>query len=103
MSGPEVLLGILVLGVVTYAFKVVGPLAAGRLVLPPTLDRAFAMLPTALVAGLVATQTFDDGSLDAKVLGVAAAALAVALRAPFAVVVLVGSVTAALLRAAGLP
>ena len=102
MNGPDVLLGIALLGGATLAFKVIGPLAAGRLELSPRLDRAFSLLPTALIAGLVATQTFDSGTLDAKVLGVLAASVAVALRAPFAVVVLVGSVSAAVLRAAGL-
>jgi uncharacterized membrane protein len=103
MSGPEVLLGLLFLGAATLAFKVVGPLAAGRLVLPAPLARAAELLPTALIAGLVVTQTFDGGIVEAKVLGVMAAALAVALRAPFAVVVLVGAASAAVLRALGLP
>lgn len=105
MSGSGVLLGLLLLGAATLAFKLVGPIAAGRIALPPVLAQAAELLPTALIAGLVVTQTFDtiDGSaLDAKVLGVLAAALAVALRAPFAVVVLVGAGTAAVLRAAGI-
>jgi uncharacterized membrane protein len=102
MSGTGVLLGMLLLGVTTFTFKVVGPLAAGRAELPPLLARAADLLPTALIAGLVMTQTFDGGWLDAKVLGVLAAAVAVSLRAPFALVVLVGAGTAALLRAFGL-
>jgi uncharacterized membrane protein len=102
MSGSAVLLGMLLLGAATLAFKVVGPLAAGRLTLPPMLARAAELLPTALIAGLVVTQTFDGGPADAKVLGVLAAAVAVALRAPFAVVVLVGAVSAAVLRSFGL-
>ncbi len=102
MSGTGVLLGMLLLGAVTLAFKVVGPLAAGRVVLPPHLARAAELLPTALISGLVVTQTFDGAGIDAKVLGVLAAAVAVALRAPFAVVVLVGAASAAALRAAGL-
>ena len=103
MSGTGVLLGILLLGGTTFAFKVVGPLAAGRLRLPPLLGRAAELLPTALIAGLVVTQTFDGGWMDAKVAGVVAAGIAVALRAPFAVVVLVGAASAGLLRALGLP
>ena len=99
MSGPPVLLGLLLLGVATLAFKLVGPLAAGRIRLPRPLARAAELLPTALIAGLVVTQTFDGGTFDAKVVGVLAAAIAVALRAPFAVVVLVGAGTAAVLRA----
>lgn len=102
MDGPDVLLGLGLLGATTLAFKLVGPLAAGRIRLSPRLARGAELLPTALIAGLVATQTFDAGTLDAKVLGVVAAAVAVALRAPFGVVVLVGSLTAAALRATGL-
>ena len=99
MSGTPVLLGILLLAVATFGFKVVGPLAAGRIRLPRPLARAAELLPTALIAGLVVTQTFEGGTLDAKILGVLAAAVAVGLRAPFAVVVLVGAGTAAVLRA----
>lgn len=98
MNGPGVLIGMFVLGAVTLLFKVVGPLAAGRIRLPRPVARAAEHLPTALIAGLVITQTFDGSGSDAKVLGVLAAAVAVALRAPFAVVVLVGAATAALLR-----
>jgi branched-subunit amino acid transport protein len=101
MNGVGVLLGILLLGVVTTGFKVVGPLAAGRIRLTPTVARAADLLPTALIAGLVVTQTVDGTGVDAKVLGVLAAAIAVALRAPFAVVVLVGAASAAALRAFG--
>jgi uncharacterized membrane protein len=103
VSGPDVIVGVLLLGGATLAFKLIGPLAAGRIRLSSRAARAFDLLPTALIAGLVATQTFDGGALDAKVLGVLAAAIAVALRAPFGLVVLVGSVSAALLRAVGLP
>lgn len=99
MSGAPVLLGLLLLGMATLAFKLVGPLAAGRIRLPRPVARAAELLPTALVAGLVVTQTFEGGTLDAKILGVLAAAVAVGLRAPFAVVVLVGAGTAAVLRA----
>jgi branched-subunit amino acid transport protein len=102
MSGPGVLLGVLLLGVVTFAFKAVGPLAAGRISLTPALARAADLLPTALIAGLVVTQTFDGAGVDAKVLGVLAASTAVALRAPFALVVLVGALSAAALRAFGI-
>ena len=103
MSGLDVLLGVLLLGAVTFAFKLVGPLAAGKLTLSPAATRIAELLPTALIAGLVVTQTFDGAAIDAKVFGVLAATLAVALRAPFAVVVLIGAASAALLRAVGLP
>jgi uncharacterized membrane protein len=103
MEGPDVLLGLLLLGAVTLVFKLIGPLATGERSLSPVMTRIAELLPTALIAGLVVTQTFDGGATDAKVLGVLAAAAAVALRAPFAVVVLVGAASAAVLRALGMP
>jgi uncharacterized membrane protein len=98
----RVLLAMLLLGGATLAFKFIGPLTASDRTLSPAVARITELLPTALIAGLVVTQTFDGGLLEAKVLGVLAAAGAVALRAPFAVVVLVGAATAAGLRALGL-
>jgi hypothetical protein len=50
-------------------------------------------------------QTFSTGSavtVDARVAGLAAAIVALALRAPFLVVILVAAATAAVLRGAGL-
>jgi hypothetical protein len=57
------------------------------------------------VAALVAVQTFSVGSalqIDARIAGLAAAIVALILRAPFLVVVLVAAITAAVLRASGL-
>ncbi len=102
MNGLGILAGMLLLGVATTAFKIVGPLTAADRVLPAALSRVTDLLPTALIAGLVITQTFDGGPLTAKTLGVLAAAAAVMLRAPFALVVLVGAGTAAVLRAVGM-
>jgi uncharacterized membrane protein len=99
---PGVLAAMLVLGGATLAFKFVGPLTTSDRTLSPILARVTELLPTALIAGLVVTQTFDEGLLEAKVVGVLAAAIAVSLRAPFAVVVLVGAATAAGLRAVGM-
>jgi uncharacterized membrane protein len=102
MSGFPLWLGITLLAGTTLAFKALGPVTSAGRRIPPQLDVAIALLPTALIAALVVTQTFDDGfTLDAKVAGVLAAVLAVALRAPFALVVLAGALTAALLRLAG--
>jgi hypothetical protein len=56
------------------------------------------LLPVALLAALVATQTFGEG-VDARAAGLAAAVLALLARAPFLVVVGVAAGTAALLRA----
>jgi branched-subunit amino acid transport protein len=69
-----------------------------------SVRRVSGLLPVALLAALVAVQTFADGQdlvIDARVAGGAAAVVALLLRAPFLVVVLVAAVTAAALRAVG--
>jgi len=102
MTGVPLWLGIALLSSVTLLFKAIGPVTSAGRRIPPQLEVATSLLPTALIAALVVTQTFDGGfAPDAKVLGVAAAGIAVALRAPFALVVLAGAATAALLRALG--
>ncbi|MTV26874.1 AzlD domain-containing protein [Nitriliruptoraceae bacterium ZYF776] len=84
--------------------KAAGPLFASGRELPPALARLADLLPAALLAALVATQTLEaDGglALDARVVGVGVAAVAVVLRAPFALVVVLGAGTTALVRALG--
>ena len=66
------------------------------------LQRAAALLPVALLAALVAVQTLGDERrvvVDARVAGVAVAAVLLAVRAPFLVVILAAAATAAGLRA----
>lgn len=85
----------------TYLLKGVGPLLAGGRTMPPRLDRVVRLLPPALLAGLVAVQTFGDGRalvLDGRAVGVAVAAVAVLLRAPFIVVIVVAMAAAAAYR-----
>lgn len=80
-----------------------GPVLAGRR-LPAGLVRALDLVAVALLAALVAVATLTSGSelvLDARAAGVTAAGVAVALRAPFPVVVVVGAAVAAGLRATG--
>jgi branched-subunit amino acid transport protein len=79
----------------------VPPSVLGR----PRVRRIAALLPVALLAALVAVQTFGSGQalvVDARLPGVAAAAIALVLRAPFLVVVVVAGVVAAGLRYTGL-
>ncbi|BCL12690.1 AzlD domain-containing protein [Micromonospora sagamiensis] len=84
-----------------YLLKLVG-LAVPRSVLEkPRVEEASALLPVALLAALVAVQTFATGPhlvLDARAAGFAVALVAVLLRAPFLLVVALGAGTAALLR-----
>jgi uncharacterized membrane protein len=95
---------ILVLAAGTLAMKALGPLASAGRELPPRLQQLVELLPAALLAALVANQTFADGaemSVDARIVGLAVAAVAVALRAPFILVVVLGAGATALVRAFG--
>ena len=88
----------------TYVSKAAGPLALGSRTVPPSLQRALTLLSVTLLSALVAISTFGDGrglTVDARAAGLAVALGAVWLRAPFAVVVIAATVTAAGLRALG--
>jgi branched-subunit amino acid transport protein len=67
----------------------------------PLVHRVADLIPVALLGALVAVQVFASGTaitVDARVAGLAAAVVALLLRAPFIVVVLVAAATAGLLR-----
>jgi branched-subunit amino acid transport protein len=81
-----------------------GPLALGSRTVPPQLQRALTLVSVTLLAALVAISTFGDGralALDARAAGLGVALAAVWLRAPFVVIVVGATATAALLRALG--
>jgi len=85
----------------TYAMKSSG-LFAGTRAMPPRVADLLALMPAALLAALTATQIFGGAGgivVDARLAGVAAAAVALALRAPFVVVVACATVVTAGLRA----
>jgi uncharacterized membrane protein len=97
---------VLTASVVAYAFKVAGYTVPPRFLEAPRVLRVTEMLPAALLASLVVLQTFSTGphlALDARAAGLGVAVVALLLRAPFIVVVIVAAVTAALLRVAGCP
>ncbi len=101
MIWPAVIVGSLG----AYLLKLAGYVIPERVLDNPRLQRLTAILPIALLAALVGVQTFSTGDavqVDARVAGLAAAILALALRAPFLVVILVAAATAAVLRGAGL-
>jgi branched-subunit amino acid transport protein len=84
-----------------YAAKLAGLSLPGWLLDRPRVRRIAALLPVALLAALTAIQTIATGSrltVDPRLAGVAAGAVALLLRAPFLVVVVVAAGTAALLR-----
>jgi branched-subunit amino acid transport protein len=98
----NVWLVVAVVGLGTVALKGLGPAVLGSRPLPPTVARLVELLAPTLLAALVVVQTLgaDDGIVaDARLLGVGAAAVAIALRAPLLVVVAVAAVTTALVRA----
>lgn len=87
-----------------YALKWLGLSVPESVLDRPAVRGTAIALPVALLAALAAVQTFSDGQslvLDARAAGVAAAVVALVLRAPFLVVVGVAAVTAAGLRALG--
>jgi len=93
---------VLVVGLATIALKATGPVLAADRELPAGAARVVDLLAPALLAALVATQAFAAGEelvLDERAAGLAAAGVAIVLRAPLLVVVLVAAATAAVLRA----
>ena len=84
-----------------YLLKLAGLSLPQRALAHPTVERVADLIPVALLAALVAAQVFSDGTsltVDARVLGLGFAVLALLLRAPFLVVVVGASVVAALAR-----
>jgi branched-subunit amino acid transport protein len=93
---------VLVVGLATVALKAAGPVLAGGRELPRGSARVVDLLAPALLAALVATQAFASREslvLDERGAGLVAAGVAILLKAPLLVVVLVAAVTAATLRA----
>ena len=89
-------------GVGTMAIKAAGPVLLGGRPLPSRLGGVIELLAPALLGALVAVQTFQDGQrlvVDERVLGLAAAAVAIRFKAPLLVVVVVAAATTALARA----
>ena len=90
---------------IAFGLKLVGYLVPADLLAEPHVKRVTAALPVALLAALVAIQTLTGPggtwTLDARLAAVGVAVVALILRAPFIVVVVLGAATAALLRLAG--
>lgn len=94
-------IGALMVG--AYLFKALGVLGFGQSVslVPDRFRPAVTLIPAALFSALIAVQTVVDDEalvLDARVVGLAAGALAVWRRAPFVLVVVVAMAVTALLR-----
>jgi hypothetical protein len=93
---------IVVLALATAVLKLVGPLLLGGRPLPSGAMAIVALLASALLAALVVVETFGKGrslTLDARAVGVAFAALALARRVPVIVAVVGAAAVTALTRA----
>ncbi|WP_282697995.1 AzlD domain-containing protein [Streptomyces sp. CC208A] len=104
MNGAHVWLAIGLTVAGCYLVKLIGLLVPAQTLERPLVQRLAALLPVALLAALTAQQTFGTGTavtLDARAAGVAAAALALVLRAPFLVVVGAAVLVTAGVRALG--
>jgi branched-subunit amino acid transport protein len=92
---------IAVVGAATMAFKASGPVLLGQRELPPRISAVVEMLAPAMLAALVVTQTLGGNRelvLDERLAGVLVGGVAVWLRAPLVVVMVVAAATAALIR-----
>lgn len=97
---------ILAAGIVAFLTKLVGYLVPARALKSKRMTRVAGTLTIGLLASLTVLNTFANGqqlTFDARIGSLLAAFIALLLRAPFLVVVIVGAAAAALLRWAGLP
>jgi branched-subunit amino acid transport protein len=91
-----------VVGVTTIAIKAIGPVLLGGRALPARVAGPIELLAPAVLAALVVTQLVGGDRelvLDERLAGIAAAAVALALRAPLLAVVVAAAVVTALVRA----
>jgi hypothetical protein len=92
---------LLAAGAGCYLLKLAGLSVPSRVLDHPVVERVADLIPVALLAALVAVQTFASGPtlvLDARALGLGFAVVALLLRAPFLVVVFGAALVAALAR-----
>ena len=101
MSGDTLWVAVVVASVGCYLLKLAGMSVPAAWVEQPWVARVVDFVPAALLAALVAVQglTSDDRVVvDGRLAGLAVAALALALRAPFIVVIVLAGATGAGVR-----
>ena len=101
MSGTALWATVIAGSLGCYLLKLVGMSVPAAWVEQPWVARIVDFVPAALLAALVAVQAAASGNalvLDGRLVGLAVAALALALRAPFIVVLLVAGVAGALVQ-----
>ena len=101
MSSTALWVAVLAGSLGCYLLKLAGLSVPAAWVEQPWVARVVDFVPAALLAALVAVQTFTSGHdlvIDSRLAGLAAAAVALALRAPFIVVLLIAGATGALVH-----
>jgi branched chain amino acid efflux pump len=94
-------IAVIVVGAATILLKSVGPVLLGGRPLPEHLTGVVALLAPALLAALVVTQVAggdEEIVLDARLVGLGAAIVAILLRAPLLVVVVAAAASTAIVR-----
>lgn len=92
---------VVVVGVVTALFKAAGPVFIGGRRLPPRVQSCVELLAPVMLTALVVTQTFggnEELTLDARVPGVAAGAVAVLLRVHVVLAMALAAAVTAIVR-----
>jgi branched-subunit amino acid transport protein len=92
---------IFLLAACAYGLKLLGAVVIGQREMPLALQRCLLLIPASLLAGLIAKDTFTTGqsyAIDARAAGLAVAVLATWRKLPFAVVIVAGVGTTALIR-----
>jgi branched-subunit amino acid transport protein len=93
---------VVLVGAATVAIKAAGPVMLGGRPLPERMTSVVGLLAPAVLSALVVTSTLGDGqslTIDARLVGVAAAGVAVWRKAPLLVVVIVAAASTAIVRA----
>ncbi len=99
MSDATLVLIVMTVG--TFALKSAGPLVLGDRTLPLRVQQVVDLLPAALLAALTIVSTVGDGraiAIDARLVGLVVAGLALWRRLPFVVVIVLASGATALTR-----
>ena len=102
MTGTALWLTVVVGSLGCYLLKLAGLSVPAAWVEQPWVARVVDFVPAALLAALVAVQAMASGNdlvLDGRLVGLAVAAVALALRAPFIVVLLLAGAAGALVHA----
>jgi hypothetical protein len=103
MEGPlmsALWIGVIGTSVLAFALKYLGHSVPEKFLTNPRVLRINALIPIALLSALVGVQTITDKGkwvIDQRLAGVAVALIALALKAPYFVVVISAAVTSAVL------